>query len=821
MDHRRARRLLPLIVTAGLGGVAMLSWQIVTAVAPATGPGLSGLGDDPRGRTAEEARPVAAAEGATPDSGPTAAMPAWRSDEVMVSAAPGVSLEAVAADHGTSLRRPAGRSGYAPMRVPAGVDRDALLAALLQDDRVATADRAGFVYGAGGDSTDSSGEDGERSAEEIADLQWHLDAMHAPTGGRDVSGVVVAVIDTGVAFEDYTDGGVTYAAAPSLLSSAIVAPYDFVNDDPHPNDDHQHGTHIASLIASDGEVMGVAPGAALMPLKVLDASNSGSEVDLVEAITWAVDEGADVINMSLAFSEGYAPSGALRGALEDAHDAGVLMIAAAGNGGDVAALYPAASPLVMSVGASVTDGSGALSLAWYSNISPTIDVLAPGGDITVDLDGNGVVDGVLAETINPDDPAELGYWLYAGTSQATALVTGTAVHLIANGGSDLSYLTHAIQAGADGDDSYGPYYYYDGQGAGDLNAEGALSALSAKGKAVTKSTEYHVSVMPYLRQASYTRVQPYVELKALDADGDPIKNLILVGSMWGSSGDSFYHCQTKSDGTCLVKGTTITHTSRGATRSLAWGVSVDAAYTNTARKGSWQSAGRPTSTFYATDGLALLTEALAEEDLLWDTPLAIYWPAGVDAELGKLFASYAVVNMASGGALRPEGLLFTTPAIEDVAEVTDLSLDLSDLDFPYDGVAPGTLDVRLVEISALGIESDPFGYAPRRIVAINGEGIESDPFGVVLKPRSLYITGEGIESDPFGIVSGPVLLSKSLIVSGSFSAMSLTDLVESGGWLDEDGYPGATALMSSGAVGMSWSEPALSSGATGAVSLDD
>lgn len=805
MDHRRARRLLPLFATAGLLSAALAAWQVV-GNAPAPAEGSRAVARPTAVGVPSERLGVPRAAGEQPE--PIGARPAWRDDEVMVSAARGASLTQIAADLGTSLRRPPGRRGYAPMRVPPGVSPEALLERLRQDERVASADRAGFIYGASDSSERVTG------GGSFVDLQWHLAAMNAPSyGTRDLSGVVVAVLDTGVAYETYTDGAVEYVAAPSLSGTAFVSPYDFVNGDAHPNDDHQHGTHITSLIASDGEVEGVAPGVQIMPLKVLDATNSGSEVDLIEAIDWAVLYGADILNMSLAFSEGYAPSGALREALQDASDAGVLMIAAAGNGGEKAALYPAASPLVMSVGATALDEEGALETASYSNLSPTVDVMAPGGDITVDMDGDGYVDGVLAETINPDLPSEIGYWLYAGTSQATALVTGAAAHLMAEGETDPERITRALQAGAVSAEAY-PYYA--GVGAGDLDADGALDALDAGGSALDADMEYHVSVLPYLRQVSTSRVQPYFALKALDSTGTAAKNVILVGSIWGSGGDSFFKCKTGTDGTCLVKGTSITHTSRSVVRSLAWGVSVDAAYSNTGRRADWQSTGRPTGMFYATDGLVLLTEALAAEDLLWDAPLAISWSAGTDEDLGRLFASYSVVNMASGAALRPEGLLFTTPAIDGIGSFTPVTLDLDALGLTAESL--GTVDVSLFALDGEGLESDPLGIAPRRLLAISGEGLESDPLGVFMKPRSLYITGEGLESDPLGFSTQPVCLSLSL--SSTLSLTSLGTLLGAGGWLDEDGYPGATALMSSGAVGMSWSEPALSAGAVGATELE-
>ena len=81
--------------------------------------------------------------------------------------------------------------------------------------------------------------------------QWHLPLLDAVTPSQlSVERVTVAVLDTGVAYEDHADASGTYVQAPSLSDVAVVSPHDFVNGDAHANDDHQHGTHIASIIAS-------------------------------------------------------------------------------------------------------------------------------------------------------------------------------------------------------------------------------------------------------------------------------------------------------------------------------------------------------------------------------------------------------------------------------------------------------------------------------------------------------------------------------------------------------------------------------------------
>ena len=145
--------------------------------------------------------------------------------------------------------------------------------------------------------------------------QWHLDnpeygginseeawALNHQTPGQ---GVIVAVLDTGVAYENY---GSQYLQAPDLAQTSFVPTedcWDFANSDAHPNDDNGHGTHVTGTIAqSTGNnlgVAGVAYKATIMPVKVLDNSGSGTVQWITDGIYWATDHGAQVINMSLGW----------------------------------------------------------------------------------------------------------------------------------------------------------------------------------------------------------------------------------------------------------------------------------------------------------------------------------------------------------------------------------------------------------------------------------------------------------------------------------------------------------------------------------------
>ncbi|MCA9324911.1 S8 family serine peptidase, partial [Candidatus Saccharibacteria bacterium] len=181
--------------------------------------------------------------------------------------------------------------------------------------------------------------------------QWNFDngnygGVHAETAWDVTSGTgqVVAVVDTGVAYETYNPlGPGNFAQAPDLSGTNFVPGYDFVSNDTHPNDDHGHGTHVAGTIAgttNEGNgVAGLAHGASIMPIKVLASDGSGSYADVADGIRYAADHGAHVINLSLG---GPASSNYLRDAVAYAHNKGVTIVAAAGNDYGQPVSYPAA-----------------------------------------------------------------------------------------------------------------------------------------------------------------------------------------------------------------------------------------------------------------------------------------------------------------------------------------------------------------------------------------------------------------------------------------------------------------------------------------------
>jgi serine protease len=287
-------------------------------------------------------------------------------------------------------------------------------------------------------------------------LQWNLNAIQAPRAWdvSDGENVVVAVLDSGIAYEDYQQ----YRQAPDLQETRFIAGYDFVNNDAHPNDDGGHGSHVAGTIAQSTNnavgVAGVAYNATLMPVKVLNARGQGSFDALAQGIIFAADHGARVINMSLS---GRKTSQLLVDAINYATDKGVLIVAAAGNSGG-AVEYPAAYDRVLAVGSVEFQQQR----AQYSNYGPQVSVVAPGGDTHADINGDGYPDGVLQQTFTPGDYSTFQLKYMEGTSMAAPHVAGVAALLFAfNPGASADQVRQAIEStamdlGAPGrDDDYG------------------------------------------------------------------------------------------------------------------------------------------------------------------------------------------------------------------------------------------------------------------------------------------------------------------------------------------------------------------------------
>jgi len=306
-------------------------------------------------------------------------------------------------------------------------------------------------------------------------FQWHLNQIGMPEAWKlaDGNGVIVAVLDTGVAYEDYKN----FHLLPDLKGITFVDPYDFVTNTKHANDDHGHGSHVTGTIAQVTNngigVAGVARNVRIMPLKVLSGSGSGSVGGIADAIRYAADHGAKVINMSLG---GAFPSSILKKAVAYAHGKGVTVVCAAGNDGRGRVGYPAAYPGAIAVSATQFDEA----TTFYSNWGKDIDIAAPGGNTRVDQNGDGMPDGVLQNTIAIGDPTKDDYFGYMGTSMASPHVAGVAALVVGEGVTDPDRVEKILKDSARKPDKQ--TYTTDKYGAGIVNAPAAvLKARAATG----------------------------------------------------------------------------------------------------------------------------------------------------------------------------------------------------------------------------------------------------------------------------------------------------------------------------------------------------
>jgi serine protease len=265
----------------------------------------------------------------------------------------------------------------------------------------------------------------------------NLIAAHRP-GGR---GVVVAILDTGVAYRNWHQ----FRKSPGFKGTRFVAPYDFVAHNRYPLDRNGHGTFVAGVVGEATNngfgLTSLAYGASIMPVRVLNAGGLGDEATIARGIRYAVAHGASIINLSLEFLPSQVTSGtAIPGvvsAIDYAHRRGVTVVAAAGNDQDNVIAYPARVPSVISVGATTRDRC----LADYSNGGTGLDLVAPGGgdDAIMPNDPNCYPERNLPSIyqLTLSDPPHwnrFGYpGYYIGTSMSSPEVAATAALVIASG----------------------------------------------------------------------------------------------------------------------------------------------------------------------------------------------------------------------------------------------------------------------------------------------------------------------------------------------------------------------------------------------------
>ncbi|MEZ0230363.1 MAG: S8 family peptidase [Planctomycetota bacterium] len=300
----------------------------------------------------------------------------------------------------------------------------------------------------------------------LFDKQWHMRMIKAPEAWQTATGkgVIVGVIDTGVAYTKKKG-----MLIPDLEGTKFVEGYDFVNDTNIAADDHGHGSHCAGTIAQTTHngrgCSGVAPGATIMPIKVLSRSGSGTLGGVVAGIRFGADHGCKVLSLSLG-GGGY--SKVMADAVKYAFNKGCVVVCAAGNSGRGRVEYPAAYEGALAVSSVGPSGQR----AFYSSYGPEIWVAAPGGDKSSSPEH-----GVLQNTIEPGATKSFyGFW--QGTSMATPHVAGVAALLIERGVTDPAAVMKILASTAtkDGKTGQGRDKEY---GHGIIDANGAVKAAGA------------------------------------------------------------------------------------------------------------------------------------------------------------------------------------------------------------------------------------------------------------------------------------------------------------------------------------------------------
>jgi len=253
----------------------------------------------------------------------------------------------------------------------------------------------------------------------------------ADAGRPGAAGTVVAVLDTGIAYRAF---GAGFQPSPDFDPAQFVPGYDFVAGDRVPLDENGHGTHVAGTIGEKTDngvgLTGLAYGAKLMPIRVLDRKGRGNAYAIARGIRFAIGHRAQVINMSFNFPcNKRVPI--VNEALREAYEAGIVTVASAGNlGSESCVSAPATGPRVIGVGGT-TEGA---CLGTYALAGRAIDLVAPGGGIPRSGCPSVSSRPIYQVTLLPGSTSEFAIpATYVGTSMSAAHVSGAAAMVLASG----------------------------------------------------------------------------------------------------------------------------------------------------------------------------------------------------------------------------------------------------------------------------------------------------------------------------------------------------------------------------------------------------
>jgi serine protease len=251
----------------------------------------------------------------------------------------------------------------------------------------------------------------------------------ADAGRPGAEGVIVAVLDTGIA---YRDQGTQFIRSPDFAPGQFVKGYDFIDDDRLPLDENGHGTHIAGTIGEKTDnavaLTGLAYRAKLMPVRVLDRNGRGQASDIAKGIRFAIAERAQVINMSFNFGCGKkVPE--IEEALREAYARGIVAVASAGNlGSETCVSAPATGPRVIGVGGTTEGGC----LGNYALTGKGVDLVAPGGGTPGPGCPSVSARPIYQVTLKTSSTRTFAIpSSYVGTSMAAAHVSGVAAMVLA------------------------------------------------------------------------------------------------------------------------------------------------------------------------------------------------------------------------------------------------------------------------------------------------------------------------------------------------------------------------------------------------------